>query len=294
MTESANEGQVAFWNGEAGQRWVRNQAALDRVFAPLTAALLDRAGPRPGERVLDLGCGCGDLTRQCALRVQPSGHVVGVDVSAPMLAQARAMTASGEAVEWIEADASAHPFPDASFDLLVSRFGVMFFADPAAAFSHLRRALRPGGRLAVLCWQALEENPWAAVPRAAVLRAVPLPEPTPPHAPGPFAFADSGRVQAILAAAGFAAVRAEAVSADLVLGQGSDVLAEAARFALEVGPASSLVRDVTPERRGRAKAEVLAALRRHERNEAVTLGARCWLYQAGQASDARSGELQAT
>lgn len=284
MSRAANDDQVAFWNGEVGQRWVRNQAMLDRAFAPLTAALLRHAAPRPGERVADIGCGCGEVTLECSRRVQPGGHVLGLDVSGPMLAQARRAAEGGPSPEWVEADAASYAFPGGGFDLLVSRFGVMFFADPVAAFANLRRALRPGGRLAMLCWQPLDANDWAAVPRAAVLRAVPPPEPTPPNAPGPFAFADAARVQAILAAAGFAKIKAEAVSVELVLGQGPGCLEEAVRFALEVGPSSALLREAEPDARERARTEVTAELRPRERAGVVALGARCWLYQAVQGS----------
>ena len=287
-TSRANADQIEYWNGEVGRRWVRRRATLDRAFAPLTAALLERAAPRPGERVLDVGCGCGTTALALAERVGAGGHVLAVDVSRPMLDHARARAAADGGtrapVEWLEADAAARGFGP-PVDLLVSRFGVMFFDDPAAAFANLRRALRPGGRLAMLCWRAREENPWVAVALAAVLRVVPPPEPAPPEAPGPFAFADAGRVERVLAGAGFGGIASERRDARLVLGEGRDgsdegALDEAVGFVLEVGPVASLLRDVEAPVRERARAGVLDALRPYARDGRVELGAGCWLFRA--------------
>jgi len=284
----ANADQIEYWNGEVGRRWVRRQATLDRVFAPLTAALLERAAPRPGERALDVGCGCGTTALALAERVGAGGHVLAVDVSRPMLDHARARAAAGGGtrapIKWLEADASARRFAP-SADLLFSRFGVMFFAVPAAAFANLRRALRPGGRLAMLCWRTREENPWMAVALGAVLRVVPPPEPMPPDAPGPFAFADAGRVERVLTEAGFGGIAGERLDADLVVGEdrdGSDEgpLEEAVGFVLEVGPVAALLKDVEAEVRERARAGVLEALRPYAREGRVELGAGCWLCRA--------------
>ena len=162
----------------------------------------------------------------------------------------------------------------------------MFFADPAAAFANLRRALRPGGRLVMLCWRAREENPWMAVALGAVLRVVPPPEPAPPEAPGPFAFAEAGRVERLLAEAGFDGIAAERLDAGLAVGEGRDgsdesALEEAVGFVLEVGPMAALLKDVEAEVRERARAGVLEALRPYARDGRVELGAGCWLYRAG-------------
>ncbi len=289
MPGQANAEQIEYWNGEVGQRWVRRQEALDRVFAPLTAALLERATPRLGERVLDIGCGCGTTTLALAERVGAAGHVLAVDVSRPMLehAQARAAAGGGTArapIKWLEADASAHGFGP-TVDLLFSRFGVMFFDRPVAAFANLRQGLKPGGRLVMLCWRGREENPWVAVPLGAVLQVVPPPEPMAPDAPGPFAFADAERVGRILAEAGFHEITSERYDARLAVGErhdGSDegALEEAAGFLLEVGPVSALLKDAEAEVRGLARAGVLKALRPYARDGRVELGASCWLYRA--------------
>jgi len=176
-----NADQVAFWNSPAGEKWVRNQAEMDMTLAPLTEMLLARAAPAPGQRVLDVGCGTGTTVLQLAGAVGPGGHVQGLDVSEPMLALARQRVAAAGAgnVDLVLDDAQTFAFDAGSRDLVFSRFGVMFFADPPAAFANLRRALVPGGRLVFVCWADLADNPWFKVPRdAAIARLGPVP-PTP-------------------------------------------------------------------------------------------------------------------
>jgi len=288
-TAAGNADQVEYWNGEVGQRWARNQDRMDRAFQPLTKALIERAALRRGERVIDVGCGCGDLSLALAGRLGTGGRVLAVDVSRPMLEQGQlrqqALDAGERAeIDWQEADAAAWPFPAAAFDLLVSRFGVMFFGDPVAAFQNMRHALRPGGRLAMLCWRPAQDNAWVAVPRAAMLKVVPAPDATPPHAPGPFAFADAARVGAILAQAGFAAVASVAIDATLdtaITGGGAAAaLEDAVQFAVGFGPASALLRDVDEPTRERAVAAVREALRDRASGAWPSLDAACWLFTA--------------
>ena len=159
--------QIEAWNGPMGAQWAANEARTERSLAPVTAALLEVAVAQPGERVLDIGCGCGGSTLAFAAAVGPSGHVVGADVSAPLIEVARATALPG--VDYILADAAAHNFPPASFDLLTSRFGVMFFGDPDAVFARLHRALKPTGRVAFACWRGMAENAWVHIPLAAAL-----------------------------------------------------------------------------------------------------------------------------
>jgi SAM-dependent methyltransferase len=266
--------QTEYWNGDVGTRWADMQAELDRVFAPLTSALLDGAALRPGERVLDIGCGCGETTLLAAARAGSGGAVTAVDVSRPMLARARTRPAAGAPIAWIEADAQTHPFAP-EHDLALSRFGVMFFEESRAAFANIRRALRPGGRLAILCWRALAENSWVSVPREAVLSVMPEPAPSPPGSPGPFRFADGEALAALLKEAGFA--RAAVAPVDRPLEIGADA-AEAARFAATVGPIAGLLREIgDPLLRERA----LTALREAMPAQGpVRLGAACWLATA--------------
>src|SRR2546427_6919777 len=216
----ANAGQVPYWNEAAGPKWVAFQKIIDAQIAPLGERAMDRAGIAPGERVIDVGCGCGDTTIALARRVGPAGLVLGIDISAPMLERA-AETARAEAlanVRFENADAQTHRLPASAFDVVYSRFGVMFFADPVAAFANLRAALRPGGRLAFVCWQALPENPWLFVPLRAAAQHLTLPPPPAPDAPGPFAFAAPNRVRGILPRAGFAETVPEDLRTTLTLG----------------------------------------------------------------------------
>jgi SAM-dependent methyltransferase len=250
-----NSEQIADWNGALGQRWASLQEETDRIVGAFGDAAMRAGRPSAGERILDIGCGCGETTLALARLVGPLGEVIGVDVSAPMLAvaQARAREAGLATVSFLEADASNAPLPKAC-DLLYSRFGVMFFSAPVPAFVHLRGALRPEGRLSFVCWRAPRENPWAMAPLAAARAALGLTGgASDPHAPGPFAFADETRVRAILLEAGFRNVEAEAVEAPVRLGASPRLAAESAS---RIGPLSRLLRE-TPEDRHQ---DVIAAV----------------------------------
>jgi len=242
----ANPAQAEYWNTGRGEQWVTHQEALDARFAGVRDALLARAAPGRGERALDIGCGTGATTLVLAERVSPGGAVLAVDISAPMLALARARCAAQgmDQVRLLCADAQSHPFEQAAHDVLVSRFGVMFFSDPIAAFANLRQALRPRGRLAFVCWGPLDANPWFALPLAVGVRALGPPEPEPPRAPGPLAFAETGYVEEILVRAGFAGIRIETVTAPLPCAR---TAAEEAAFARVVGPLARLIQTRQPD-----------------------------------------------
>ena len=151
-----NADQAAYWNGPGGQHWTDRQEIQDAILAPVSEALIARAGIAPGERIIDIGCGCGATTLGARLaQIGASGHALGLDISARMLARAQERTPPGAPVRWIAADATIYPFERGGADLLFSRFGVMFFADPVLAFANMRTALRSGGRLAFgVCWLA--------------------------------------------------------------------------------------------------------------------------------------------
>jgi SAM-dependent methyltransferase len=221
--EGPNAQQITYWNQEAGPKWVEFQEALDQQIEPLGRAALDRAQPAPGERALDVGCGCGQTTLEIARRGGERGEVLGVDLSGPMLARARerAQAAGLGRARFLAADAQTHRFEPAHYQLVFSRFGVMFFENPVAAFRNLRAALAPGGRLAFLCWREIAQNPWVLEPMAALARHIPLPAPAAPDAPGPFAFASAERVRGILEQAGFGAVALEPQDAEMALAGGA-------------------------------------------------------------------------
>jgi SAM-dependent methyltransferase len=206
-----NAAMQRYWNEVAGPRWVGRQAVQEARHVEMGAQLLQAAAARPGERVLDIGCGTGVTTVPYAEAVGPSGHVTAADISRPMLDAARRRIAEHRLanVELLLADAQVHAFEPDSYDLLTSRLGVMFFADPVAAFRNLIRALRPGGRLVMAVWATIEENPHWKIPFEIAVRHLGPPAPLPPHAPGPHAFGDRDYLRGILEAAGFAAIGIE-------------------------------------------------------------------------------------
>jgi SAM-dependent methyltransferase len=209
--QAANTEMRRYWNEVAGPRWVQRQAMQEARNAEMLAILLAAAAPAPGERVLDIGFGTGVTTVPFAEAVGPTGHVTGVDISRPMIEAAqRRITEHGlRNVELLLTDAQVHPFPPAGFDLVTSRLGVMFFADPTAAFRNLLGALKPGGRLVIAVWAPVAENTHWKIPFEIAVRHLGEPAPQPPHAPGPHAFGDRRYLRGILEAAGFAAISIE-------------------------------------------------------------------------------------
>lgn len=259
-TGGPNAEQIRYWNEVAGPRWVTQDALLDAQITPLGLRGIERAAPAAGERVLDVGCGCGSTTVELGRRVGSGGAVLGVDLSAPMLerATARAREADLGNVAFVQADVQTHAF-DRGFDLAFSRFGVMFFADPTAAFANVRGALAAGGRLAFICWAALQDNPWMVVPLGAVARHVPLPAPPEPGAPGPFAFADPERVRAILSGAGLRDVQLEPLRETVLLG-GEGPLERAVDLLIQIGPAGAALREADPALLPKVREAVLEAV----------------------------------
>jgi SAM-dependent methyltransferase len=276
MTDHARE-QLEHWNGPGGQRWVSEQERLDRVLAPLGALAIESAAPRAGERVIDVGCGCGASTLELGARVGAGGSVLGVDISAPMLARARErVRAQGLAsVSFAEGDATSYAF-GGDADLVFSRFGSMFFADAPAAFANLRRALRPGGRLRLMTWRRFEENAWGRVPLEAALTVLgPQPPPPPPGSPGPFSLASEPHVRELLTGAGFTQVALEAVDRALEISpRGLD---EAVSFSLHAGPAARVLLGADPDTVARVAVAVRNALEPYVQGERVLLGGATWI-----------------
>ena len=226
-----NAEATEYWNGPGGQRWANDADTYERQLEAWIEPLLRSARLDEGQRVLDVGCGAGPTTRAAAERVGPRGEAVGVDVSAPLLEQARART-SAPNVRFVEADAQVAPLAElcgGPVDRAISRFGVMFFDDPVAAFANVRAALAPGGRLTVITWRPVDENPWMNVPGHALADAVGVPFVSPGHGPGPFSLADRGRIESVLVDAGFDEVGFERLDLPFAIGGGVDA-ATAAEF----------------------------------------------------------------
>src|SRR5262245_62002095 len=274
-----NADQIAYWNGPGGQRWSDRQAAQDVLLAPVSQLLIARANASPGERVLDIGCGCGSTSIALAQKVAPSGFVLGVDISAPMLAHARQLAPRGLPVDFALADATVYPFDPESFDLLVSRFGVMFFAEPVLSFLNLRGALRPKGQLIFACWREPRENGWMMAPLMAAYKHVPKLPQLGPEDPGPFSFADEARVRRILGGAGFTDIEMEAcpLTFDLAAGRG---LEAAVQGALEIGPASRALEGHPPEVVAAAIQSIRETLTPFARGQSVLLPGAIWLVTA--------------
>ncbi|WP_213772552.1 methyltransferase domain-containing protein [Bradyrhizobium sp. dw_78] len=274
-----NADQIAYWNGPGGQRWTDRQQMQDIMLAPVADILIDRANVGPGERIVDIGCGCGAIAIALAQKAGSAGHVLGVDVSAPMLARARQVAPAAVPVDFVLADATVYPFDPASADLLVSRFGVMFFAEPAVSFANMRKALRPSGRLTFACWREPRENPWLMAPLQAVYKHVPKLPQLGPEDPGPFSFASELRVRRILDAAGFSSVAMEQhdFAIDVAIGRGLDAAIESA---LEIGPASRALEGQSAELREASTHSVRETLLPFVRGVSVPLPAAIWIVTA--------------
>jgi ubiquinone/menaquinone biosynthesis C-methylase UbiE len=274
-----NADQIAYWNGPGGQHWTDRQQAQDTLLAPVSDILINRASAKAGERIIDVGCGCGATSIALAQKVGPTGRVLGVDISAPMLARARQLAPPGARIDFVLADATIYPFEQASFDLLVSRFGVMFFAEPALSFANLRKALRPSGRLTFACWREPRDNPWLMMPLQAVYKHAPKLPQLGPEDPGPFAFASEARVNRILSEAGFAGIEMERcdLSLDLAVGRGLEAAVEGA---LEIGPASRALAEQPPDMVAAAAVSIREALTPCVRGAAVPLAGSIWIVTA--------------
>jgi SAM-dependent methyltransferase len=257
----ANIEQAEFWS-QLAPTWLELEDQLEEVGRLPGQLAMDRLELRPGQRVVDLGCGSGRTTLELASRVGPDGEVVGVDIAAEMLARGRDRAARlGTAnIEFLHGDVQAHDLGEARFDAAYSRFGVMFFTDPVAAFANVRRALRPGGALSFVCWQSVFDNEWALVPGAAVATVTgSLPTMPGPAEPGPFSLADPGRVRAVLDAAGFDSVAIAPHADQVVISE--DRIPEVALTSIRVGGVREALRDADDQTRQRALAAIEDALR---------------------------------
>ncbi len=274
----ANQEQAEFWNGKEGAHWVLHEDRYEAMLAPFTHRLVDAAGISPTDRVLDVGCGSGSTTRSAGRRAV-DGDVLGVDLSGQLLerAEERARAEGLSHVRFERADVQVHRFADEAFDAAISRFGMMFFSEPVTAFANVARALRPGGRMAFLCWAELMANEWVVVPGAAAAEHVPAAAVADPDTPGPFSLASTDRLRSLLDAAGFTEVGIEQVSEPLLMG--SDP-ADTVEFLKATGLGQRLLRDADAPTRRRVTGAMTAALDPYQTADGVRLGSQAWLVTA--------------
>lgn len=275
----ANQDQVALWNEASGRTWVELQGVLDGLLAPFETIAIDAGFPGEGGRVLDIGCGAGATTLAMARRVGSTGRCLGVDISEPLLsaAKARAAAEGRDNATFLQADAQTHRFTPGSFDAVISRFGVMFFDDPQAAFDNLRRAVRVAGKLAFVAWRSPAENPFMTTARRAaepLLSNMPTPA---PDAPGQFAFADSDRVRRILERAGWSDIVVRPVDVEGQLAE-RDLFS----YVVKLGPVGVALREVDEATRARVTEVVRAAFQPYIRNGSARVAMACWLVSAAR------------
>lgn len=274
----ANADQSEFWNGPGGETWTVQRDRFNTMLGPIGLEAIERAAPKPGESVLDVGCGTGDTTVELARRVAPTGSVTGIDISETMLSTAREINA--DAAGWVKfdrADAQTADFDGKTFDLVFSRFGVMFFDDSVAAFTNLRRALRREGRIVFACWQPVARNGWVHVARDIVARHVTLEPPGDPRAPGPFAFGEEGYVRGILDKTGFQDVALESHETTVLTGRSLETAVETVT---ERGPMSRAIHDASEPLQARIRADLTEALADHVHDDGIRLSAAVWLVSA--------------
>jgi SAM-dependent methyltransferase len=280
--ERHNDEQAALWNGVAGQAWVDEEALLDRVLAPFQDLLVQEVRVSAARQVLDVGCGTGSTAVAVARLLDGSGRCTGIDVSEPMIAAARAR-AERERVpaSFVCADAQVYAFQDGSFDMIISRFGVMFFADPVQAFTNLRRAATDGAGLRFVCWRSAAENPFMTTAERAAAPLLPDLPAREPDAPGPFALADAGRVARILQESGWTAIDIQPMDVPCTLRE-----AELDRYLSRFGPVGLALGEADEPTRTRVMKTVRAAFDPFVHGGDVRYTAACWMVGAA----ARAGE----
>lgn len=276
ITQPGNDEQRALWNGRAGETWVEFQALLDGLLLPFEELLAAAVANDFAGRVLDIGCGTGSTTLAAARRLAAGGECVGIDISAPMIAAARARAErEGLAARFIAGDGQTHPFEPASFELLISRFGVMFFAEPEQAFLNLRRAAKKGAELRFVAWRSAAENPFMTTAERAAAPYLPDLPVRRPNAPGQFAFADAGRVTRILTESGWSEINLRPIDVTCTMPQ--HALQE---YVTSFGPLGLVLPQVQEPTRGALIETVRSAFAPYVHDSEVRFTAACWLAQA--------------
>jgi SAM-dependent methyltransferase len=277
-TAESNANQLRAWNGTQGDYWTERAERFDEGVANYHGQFLDAAAIQPADTVLDIGCGSGQTTRDAARRAS-AGSALGVDLSAPMLDLARRLAERERVpnVTFEQADAQVHPFPEARFDVAISRHGAMFFGDPPAAFANIARALRFGGKLVLLTWQSHDDNEWLRTFRGILAgdRKPPMP---PPGAPSPWSLSDPDHVQELLTSAGFTDVRHLGLTEPMYFGRDAE---DAYQFI--TGQHAGMVDELAPDERARALDTLRANLAEHETGHGVHYDSAAWLIEATRA-----------
>jgi SAM-dependent methyltransferase len=280
----ANAAQETYWNSDVGTTWAQRQESLDQMHEGVTETLIGCAAPIDGEKVLDVGCGAGATSMAVAAAVGPTGSVLGIDISSPLLdrAEERRKQAGLEQVQYVLTDAQTHPFAEGEFDLVVSRLGVMFFSDPVAAFQNLLSALRPGGRMALAAWAEAAGNPWFTLPGRAAASVLGEPPPSEPRAAGPLAFAETDYVLGILRKAGFAECAARTEDVHLFNPGGLDAVTQ---LATVVGPAARILRlfEGGPEDAAEIGRRIAQSLGKYVVDDGIRIPARVNIFTAARA-----------
>ena len=266
-----------YWKEDGGQKWVELIDTTESYLDVFNESLFASANIVRGESVLDIGCGGGLASMEIANRVGDKGRVLGVDISPDILAVAAARGRSITNLEFIVGDAATMQLETGTFSLIFSRFGMMFFSEPLLAFSNLREALRPSGRMVFLCWRTFDENTWMKEPAQAVFDILPPQGPPPePDAPGPFSLGRKGRIEFLLGKAGFKSISIEAMDASLTMG----ALADAVDYFMRMGPAAAVIADASAAQKTAARAVLTDVLKRYDTDRGVITNAAAWIVTA--------------
>ena len=284
MADKPNAGMEEFWNGEGGRNWVSREDRLEASLKIFGQQAINTAGIVENNRILDIGFGCGETSIDLARLVGSGGHVHGVDISTTMVdtAQKKAKKDGVGNISFECADAQTSALAHGEYDIVFSRFGVMFFDDPVTAFKNIYAGLKPTGRIAFMCWAGRQENSWVRLPLQVVAKHLDLPPPPAPDAPGPFSLSDENRVTGILAEAGFSDITVEMFRTPFVLGGD---LAEAVSFLMELSPSGGAIKqaEANEELRAAIAVDMADMLKSHSSERGVSMDAAALIVTANKA-----------
>jgi len=276
--DTSSEAQM-YWNEEGGDKWVENIDFAESFMIPMSDRLIERIAAKKGEKILDVGCGGGITTLKLAALAGEDGGVLGVDVSRQIIDVAIKRAEDSANIEFQHSDAASTEFGENKFDLITSRFGVMFFDDPVAAFKNLHLSLKPTGRLVFLCWRTPQENPWMAEPAAATFQILPPPMEKPaPTDPGPFSLGEAEHLTNVLQLAGFTNINLDPV--DLSLPMSS--VDTAVGFLTRLGPAADALKEASDDQRVEVIAAIRSVMEKYSNVDGVLAPAATWIVSASK------------